>query len=80
MNIAALSIAQTKNEKIEIFCKVWGFLKYYHPLIASGNINWDSVFVKKIDKVINTKTNDDFNEALMGMVNAAGKVKATTFL
>lgn len=22
-------------------CKVWGVMKYYHPEIISGNVNWD---------------------------------------
>jgi len=31
--------AQTQNQKIETFTKVWGFLKYHHPAVASGKID-----------------------------------------
>ncbi|MFT3701608.1 MAG: S41 family peptidase [Agriterribacter sp.] len=41
--------AETK--KIAIFCKVWGFLKYYHPAVASGRLDWDKAFVTRIDSL-----------------------------
>lgn len=39
-----LSIGQkklTEEQKLVATCKVWGFLKYYHPLVAAGKFNWD---------------------------------------
>jgi carboxyl-terminal processing protease len=32
-------------------CKVWGFLKYYHPTVAKGKIEWDSVLIELIPKI-----------------------------
>jgi len=32
--------------------KVWGFLKYYHPGVAKGQYNWDSVLIAKIPSFI----------------------------
>jgi hypothetical protein len=37
-----------RAEKIKTFCKVWGFLKYYHNKVATGNNDWDSVFVSRL--------------------------------
>lgn len=62
-------------ERTEIFCKAWGFLKYYHPSIASGKFDWDSVFLNNIQKVIQAKTYTEFNDILNTIINDAGKVE-----
>ncbi|APT21372.1 hypothetical protein BU993_01200 [Flavobacterium columnare] len=28
------------SEKLVSTCKVWGFLKYYHPNVAKGGFDW----------------------------------------
>ena len=38
----------TENQKLETLCKVWGFLKYYHPFVAKGSYNWDNQLIEKI--------------------------------
>lgn len=35
------SISQKKTMDLTKLCKVWGVVKYYHPEVTSGNINWD---------------------------------------
>ena len=79
VNISLLSIGQTDiaTERIENFCKVWGFLKYYHPAIASGEYNWDSVFVGNIQKVINAKSNTEVNAVLCSIISDIGQTPAT---
>src|SRR5262245_38754037 len=37
--------AQSEVERLASLGKVWGFLKYYHPGVAAGPIDWDSVLV-----------------------------------
>lgn len=44
-------------EKTKTFCKVWGFLKYYNDKVATGNIDWDSVFVSRLT-TLNTLNSD----------------------
>ncbi|MGZ3847331.1 MAG: S41 family peptidase [Flavisolibacter sp.] len=34
-----LSIQQIEN--LSLLGKIWGFLKYYHPVVAEGHYNWD---------------------------------------
>ena len=49
------SFSQTfisENKKLETLCKVWGFLKYYHPYIVKGGTEWDQQLVKHIPLVI----------------------------
>ena len=35
---------------------IWGFLKYYHPKIASGDLNWDYELFRIILKVLSTES------------------------
>src|SRR5258706_11610964 len=74
VNISLLTIGQTAiaTERIENFCRVWGFLKYYHPAVASGKYDWDSVFVSNIQKVINAKSNLEFNSILSSIIRDIG--------
>ncbi|WP_181358563.1 S41 family peptidase [Taibaiella chishuiensis] len=32
---------ENKVARLANFCRVWGFLKYYHPAIAGGQYDWD---------------------------------------
>ncbi len=49
-----------KNQYAD-FIKIWNFVKYYHPDLASRKIDADSLFLVNIEKV-NTKQN--FNEII----------------
>jgi carboxyl-terminal processing protease len=72
--ITEKATAQTQTEKIAVYCKVWGFLKYHHPNVAGGTINWDSVFITHIDQVIITKSRIQLNAELSSLISAAGPV------
>ncbi|MCC6289813.1 MAG: hypothetical protein IT249_18195, partial [Chitinophagaceae bacterium] len=57
-NTATFLFAQyntSVNKKTATFCKIWGFLKYYHPKVASGKLDWDKEFITRIDSL------DEFN-------------------
>lgn len=49
----------SRNEKIELACKVWGFLKYHHPLINSDVYNWDDEFFNLIGDIDSANTKED---------------------
>lgn len=74
-SISVTSIAQTLDTtaRIKNFIKVWGFLKYYHPLIATGNIDWDSVFLKNISGIIGAKNPGEFNNKISDLIHSAWK-------
>ena len=52
----------TQNEKLETLCKVWGFLKYYHPNVAKGTYNWDNQLIEKIKEASN-QIEQDLNKS-----------------
>lgn len=35
------TISEEKVIDLAKFCKVWGVVKYYHPQVVAGDVNWD---------------------------------------
>lgn len=64
----------SENQKLESLCKVWGFLKYYHPRVAKGNINWDEQLIKKINEVENIHDKTALNSLYSAWIDSLGKV------
>ncbi|MDA6069335.1 S41 family peptidase [Flavobacterium sp. AC] len=67
-------------EKLATTCKVWGFLKYYHPVIASGKTNWDEQLFKVLPEIINAKSKEEFSAVLESWISSQGVVPATKIL
>ncbi|MCY1662972.1 S41 family peptidase [Chryseobacterium sp. SL1] len=69
--------AQTlsENQKLESLCKVWGFLKYYHPNVAKGKFNWDQQLFQKIDELENINNKDQLNELYSNWIESLGKIE-----
>ena len=40
-------------DNLEVLCKVWGFLKYYHPEVCRGNYNWDYELFRVLPQIAN---------------------------
>lgn len=76
---SGISINQYDSQTIEnlaVLCKVWGFLKYYHPEVADGKHDWDAELFKVIPSVIQTKSVDDRSKVLKNWIKDLGEVKA----
>lgn len=56
------------------FIKIWNFIKYYHPDLASGKINADSLFLVNVK---NISAQDDFNSVTEKLTSKLNK-KFTT--
>ena len=72
------SVSQTtlhESEKIATFCKLWGFLKYYHPVVAKGEIDWDKEFTTRIKVVRSFNTKQEINDYYSKWISSLGKVK-----
>lgn len=65
----------TEDQKLESLAKVWGFLKYYHPEVAKGKIDWDADLFVKIKEVKRAKTKQDLNQVYESWLDQLGKVK-----
>lgn len=60
------------------FCKVWGFLKYYHPEVAKGKLDWDKEFVSKIDEIKVLHSKEQINDFYFYWIASLGELKPFT--
>ncbi|MCD1116611.1 S41 family peptidase [Chryseobacterium turcicum] len=63
-----------QKEQYYDFIKTWNFIKYYHPDVASGKINADSLFLVNVK---NVSSQDDFNSVTNKLISNLNK-KLTT--
>ena len=59
--------------KLAITCRVWGLLKYFHPNVTAGKLDWDQVLIDRLPKIREAKTAKQVNDELMQMIRMAGK-------
>lgn len=56
--------------------KVWGFLKYYHPKIAAGELNWDYELFRFLPEYLKTNNKNQRDELLAGWITSLGELPA----
>ncbi len=64
----------TETEKLFATCKVWGFLKYYHPKIAGAEANWDKQLLEKLPKIEKAQTKEEFSLILENWIDDLGPI------
>lgn len=71
------SLAQplTDNQKLSSLCKVWGFLKYYHPGVASGKKDWDQQLIRLLPVVQQVQDRKQLNTIYAQLIDSLGSVK-----
>jgi C-terminal processing protease CtpA/Prc len=67
------NLTSEKTEDLAVLCKVWGFLKYYHPVVATGKYNWDKTLIQLIPKVLEAENADKRNAILLNLIDTLGK-------
>jgi C-terminal processing protease CtpA/Prc len=65
----------TETQKLVATCKVWGYLKYYHPKVANGEFNWDKQLLEVLPKVEQAKTKEAYSLVIENWINTLGEVK-----
>jgi C-terminal processing protease CtpA/Prc len=65
----------TDAQKVAATCKIWGFLKYYHPEVANGKLNWDEKLFNILPLVEKAKKQKDFSEVIEKWIVSLGEVK-----
>jgi len=70
--IQKLSSQQISN--LQVLCYVWGFLKYYHPIVATGKFNWDIELFKKIPAVKKAANDRELNLILSQWIDSLGSI------
>ncbi|KFF07200.1 S41 family peptidase [Flavobacterium reichenbachii] len=65
----------TETEKLAATCKVWGFLKYYHPKVAGGGVDWDKQLLEKLPEIEKAQTQEAFSLILENWIDDLGPIK-----
>ena len=62
---------EIQKRNVFVLGKVWGFVKYHHPVIAEGKISWDYELFRMFPKIDNKNFDDD----LVKWINKLGTFK-----
>lgn len=73
--IAFCKTTISETEKLTATCKVWGFLKYYHPKVAGGEVNWDNQLLEKLPRIEKAQTKEEFSLILENWIDELGPVQ-----
>jgi C-terminal processing protease CtpA/Prc len=71
--LSGLSRVQIQN--LATTGKVWGFLKYHHPLITSGERHWDYDLLRVLPAILSAPDRVTANAALAKWIAGLGPVK-----
>lgn len=70
----------SETEKLTATCKVWGFLKYYHPAVASGKTNWDQKLFEVLPNIEKAQTKEEYSAIIEKWIDDLGAVPANKSL
>ena len=71
-----LHIHQTRN--LSTLAQVWGLLKYSHPIVSSGKIDWDSVLLVSTQRLLISNTKTNLHQEIQRLLMAAGPKSLST--
>lgn len=61
-------------QNVSALIKVWGFLKYHHPMVTSGAKHWDFEFFRILPTVMKAKSHQERNGVLSHWVQELGPI------
>jgi len=70
--ISNITLNNNNIENLKILGLTWGFLKYYHPNIAKGEINWDYELFRILPKYLNVQNNQERDAILANWIDNLG--------
>lgn len=71
--LAPLTNLQQQN--LELLGRVWGFLKYHHPAVASGKYDWDKELIDRLSSYLALDSVDARNQFLVKWIDELGPVE-----
>lgn len=73
-NIYSIVLDSNKIKMLSNIGMIWGFLKYYHPDVASGKYSWDAELFKILPKLIGASGNDSAYRIIEHWVDSLGMI------
>ncbi|MBC8882831.1 hypothetical protein H9X57_03880 [Flavobacterium piscinae] len=77
--ITTFDYTSTHISNLKMLGLIWGFLKYHHPKVASGDLNWDYELFRIMPKIISAKSINERDEIFSTWISSLGDFKTTTF-
>lgn len=74
-NVIVNELSKQKKEDLIVLGRIWGFLKYHHPAIATGDYNWDYELFRILPKYLKANTIVKRDLILLEWIESYGKVE-----
>ncbi len=71
-NLAPLTAQQQSN--LAHLCRIWGFLKYFHPAVAAGNYKWDAALFRIIPGAMQAANKEEMNSLFIQWIDSLGPI------
>ncbi len=72
VNVGELS--KQRIEDLVLLGKIWGFLKYHHPKVASGDLNWDFELFRFLSRYPSGLKAKQRDQLLLSWIDSLGKL------
>ena len=76
--IGLTGLTQLQVENLAVLGKVWGFLKYHHPRVATGEKHWDYELFRVLPAVLKAPDRAAANAALLKWTQTLGPLDPCT--
>lgn len=74
-NIKIEKLNTNQIDNLKKLCKVWGVVKYYHPEVVAGNVNFDYELFRVMPDTLNAKNSQEANKVIYTWVKNIGDVE-----
>ena len=70
--IAAAELSSATIDRLALLGRVWGFVKYHHAQVTSGQVNWDYELFRVVPSVLQAGERDDALAAIDAWLSEIG--------
>ncbi len=74
--IKRVAVTKQSIAALELLGRVWGFVKYHHPTVTEGKVNWDYELFRVLPKYIAAKSTEKQSEILLGWIKSLGEYES----
>ncbi len=78
-NIRLGELTPQIHHNLNVLGRVWGFLKYYHPKITDGDVNWDYELFRVLPEAANAPDKDALNLVFLKWIEKFGSFPETKY-
>ncbi|GGA78669.1 S41 family peptidase [Ornithinibacillus halotolerans] len=73
--IEEIILSSERIDDLFLLGKIWGFLKYYHPKVASGDMDWDRELFNILTQVMQSHNDEERDDILVEWIVDLGAVE-----